>query len=177
MRYLAFAAVVAVMAACSSRSTGPAIPPSVPRLNASADSAAVLAASARERVSVDNNFGGAAFATVYVFDKLGAPIGPKLDFTAPSTIADAERDAVTKALAPTRAEWIADHRTLLDLATTIGSRPTIPILYLGVPVLTGDTAQVVSSLWCGTTCTAGGAHLLVRGADGTWQVNGRVEAQ
>jgi hypothetical protein len=75
--------------------------PSIPRLNASADSAAVLAAAAHQRVFVDNSRDrSAVFDTVYVLDKLGSPIGPRLDVTAPSTIEDAERDAVTKALAP-----------------------------------------------------------------------------
>jgi hypothetical protein len=48
------------------------------------------------------------------------------------------------------------------------------VLVLGVPFISGDKAEVVSSLSCGTACSATGAHSLVRSNDGIWRVTGHV---
>jgi hypothetical protein len=167
-------AVVVLIGACGSSSTVPPTLASIPRLNASADSAAVLAATAHQRVFVDNSRGGSTvFDTVYVLDKLGSPIGPRLDLTAPSTIDDAERDAVAKALAPARVEWVPDSCSVPN-AIAPGSRPVTAILVLGVPFIRGDKAEAVSNLWCNTACAAGGAYSLARSNDGHWRVTGHV---
>lgn len=51
------------------------------------------------------------------------------------------------------------------------------VVTLAEPVITGDTAQEASQIWCGCICGAGSTHTLRRNPDEIWQAIGTTGSQ
>ena len=141
--------------------------------------AAVIAAEAVARVTVDNSFGGQpTFAEIAVVSRFGVPDEHEMLTVGANAgpFTDAERAAVEAALAPVRVRWTDDPQ---DPSVVVAQQAgqLSAILTLSEPVIDGDTATIVSALVCGGLCGIGGAAVLERQGDGDWVVTDRPGPQ
>ena len=166
-------AAALIMVSCaggSSNDPGVGDPATAPEIEA------VLAATARQRVNVDNSFGGhTAFHAVNVVERLG--IGAKngmVDTTSPGgrLLTAGEKDAITAALAPMAIAWVPDIHAVIGTGPLPTFRGIRAVLTMAVPRFSNGRAEATSMLWCGGTCGVGSTHVLSLAPDGTWSVTG-----
>lgn len=139
--------------------------------------AAVLAAVATHRVTVDNSFGGGTpFERVEVIETIGETNADgMIDARDGRPLSDAERAAIETALAPLPVAFVPT--TVfedLDPADDPGGRA---IVTLAEPAEVDGRPAIASQLWCGGLCGIGGAHELVRVEDGTWTIGEPIGPQ
>jgi hypothetical protein len=136
-------------------------------------SAAVMAASLLELITVDHTFGAgpAPFTEYLILERTDPAAGAGAATTEARPLTQGERSAIEAAVTPQGpVRWIADQSDWITEELT----PTIPgaaILGVGAPVIEGDTALVPVSLWCGGLCAAWHSYRLDF-SDGTWRVRG-----
>jgi hypothetical protein len=144
-----------------------------------ADRATILGVVAAERFTVDNSFGGQAFSqTLLVVDVLGEvdASGFVTDDGAP--LDEFERNAITSSLPGIEVRFVSpdeahQHQAAAMAGDTTGTAGTAdPVLQLAAPAVIDGQLTVTSSLWCGSLCAIGGAHVVERQDDGTWLVTG-----
>ena len=136
----------------------------------------VLAASAYQRVFVDNSFGeGTSFTFVHVVERLGvAGDNSMVDSFAPGgrALTKGEKDAIARALNPTPVAFVPN----IEGVVGTGPRPSIQqrtaVLTMAIPRFVGDRAEAMSQIYCGPTCGRGSTHVLSPTADGEWKVTG-----
>ncbi|MEO6124488.1 MAG: META domain-containing protein [Ilumatobacteraceae bacterium] len=150
-----------------------------PEQAVAADRADVIAAAVLARVTVDNSFGGQdTFTAVTIVQIFGEPTADAMitiEADGPR-FTDAERAAVEASLAPLPVHWTDDPQDPSALtAQAAGQRDAI--VTISEPVVTGDSATIVTGLFCGELCAIGGAHELGRQADGTWIITGHPGPQ
>lgn len=145
-----------------------------------ADRAALLAAAARSRLLDDNSFGGEdVFNDVVVIDGLdrqwtldGTPDGEP----DPTPLDPEVHAAVEEALAPARVRWMSSDEAdaLMIEREEAGSYDLVAFLYFSEPTITGDSAQIHTSVSCGNTCAISNTHEFRREADGSWTYVGSI---
>lgn len=138
------------------------------------DRAALIAAAAVRRVTVDNSHeDSVTFDRIVIVDQLdpewtddGEPVG-KLE---PMPLTPTVRSAVDEALDPIEVTWMSDDEasSLLDRMYETSTDEAVVVLHLSEPIITGDTAQMNTSLDCGPTCGTAGSNEFHREADGSW---------
>lgn len=141
------------------------------------DLAAVLAAAAERRVTVDNSFGGdTPFGRVEVVETVGATdANGFLEARGGRPLTDDERVAIVGALDPLPVEFVpAAVFDELDPSDDPGGRV---IVTLAEPAEVDGRLVITSQLWCGGLCGTGGAHELLRRDDGTWTIGDPVGSQ
>ena len=136
----------------------------------------MLAATARQRINVDNSFGGhTAFQAINVVERLGvAEKNGMVDTRSAGgrPLTAAEKDAITAALAPMAVAWVPDIQAVIGTGPLPTFRERTAVLTMAVPRFSNGRAEATSELWCGSTCGVGSTHVLSRAADGTWSVTG-----
>ena len=169
---IALIATVLIVVGCSSSTATE----TKGRAATEAELEAVLAATAHQRVFVDNSFGGGtAFTVVHVVGRLGvATKSGMVDSFGPGgrALRSGERDAIARALSPTTVEFVPNSEAVVGTGTRPIFRERTAILTLAVPLFVGDRAEVMSQISCGPTCGIGSTHVLSPTANGEWKVTG-----
>jgi hypothetical protein len=175
-RYRSAAAIVAVALILASCSGGSSENDRAGDPASAAEIESVLAATARQRVNVDNSFGGrTAFRAVSIVERLG--IGTRngmVDTRSPGgrLLTVSEKSAIATALSPMTVEWVPDIQAVIGTGPLPTFREIKAVLTLAVPRFSNGRAEATSELWCGGTCGAGSTHVLEPATDGTWSVTG-----
>lgn len=154
--------------------TGSSADPDDPPSAEEGDLARLIATAAERRVTIDNSFQDAApFDRIVVVDQLrpewneeGEPTGD----LQPTPASPAAREAVTEALDPIETTWMGEDEvdTLIEELYTTGWDENVVILRISRPTITGDTAQILTSIECGPTCGLSKTDEFLRGEDGSW---------
>lgn len=140
------------------------------------DVAAILGAVAAQRFGVDNSFGGQAFsASLLVIDVLGGVDAEGFVTDDGEPLDEWARNAILAALPGVEVTFVSPdeaQRHQMAAMAGDGSEPADPVMQLAAPAVLDGRLTVTSSLWCGSLCAIGGAHVVERADDGTWAVTG-----
>jgi hypothetical protein len=146
------------------------------RVPTEAELESVLAATAHQRVFVDNSFGGGtAFTVVHVVERLRvAGESGMVDNFAPGgrALSAGEKDAIARALNSITVEWVPNIEAVIGTGSLPTFRERKAVLTLAVPRFVDARAEATSQLWCGPTCGIGSTHVLSPAANGDWKVTG-----
>lgn len=134
--------------------------------NVDADRAHVIAAAVAQVTKIDNTFGGSKVTTVvHVVDNFDADHSGPFGASARAAVVDALRS-------------YADVIFVAASHSLIGDNPMsaprgLFIVTVGEPKITGDHAEIRTSMWCGSLCGTERTYSVDRQASG-WRVTGTV---